>query len=81
LNKEYARQQADEQKRILAELTAKQREQLTTVIGRGFDLSKLGKVSFKAPELIAGGEWINSKPLTLEQLRGRVVAIHIWTFG
>jgi len=81
LEKEYARLQADEQKRILAEMTSKQREQLTTVIGRGFDLSKLGKMSFKAPELVSAGEWINSKPLSLEQLRGQVVAIHIWTFG
>jgi len=33
-----------------------------------------------APEL-AGGEWINSEPLTLSKLRGRVVLIEFWTFG
>lgn len=33
-----------------------------------------------APEL-AGGEWINSEPLTLAKLRGRVVLIEFWTFG
>lgn len=33
-----------------------------------------------APEL-AGGEWINSEPLTLTKLRGRVVLIEFWTFG
>ena len=33
-----------------------------------------------APEL-AGGEWINSDPLTLSKLRGRVVLIEFWTFG
>ena len=33
-----------------------------------------------APEL-AGGEWINSEPLTLSRLRGRVVLIEFWTFG
>jgi len=81
LDKEYAKQQADQQKKILAEMTTRQREQLTTLIGRNFDLSQLGKVSFKAPELVAGGEWINSKPLSMAQLRGRVVAVHIWTFG
>ena len=33
-----------------------------------------------APEL-ADGEWINSEPLTLSKLRGRVVLIEFWTFG
>ena len=33
-----------------------------------------------APEL-AAGEWINSEPLTLTKLRGRVVLIEFWTFG
>jgi peptide-methionine (R)-S-oxide reductase len=29
----------------------------------------------------APGEWINSEPLTLQNLRGRVVLIEFWTFG
>jgi hypothetical protein len=33
-----------------------------------------------APE-IAGGPWINSAPLTLASLRGRVVAVEFWTYG
>ena len=33
-----------------------------------------------APE-IAGGPWINSKPLTLNELKGRVVLIEFWTYG
>lgn len=33
-----------------------------------------------APEF-APGTWINSDPLTLESLRGRVVLIDFWTFG
>jgi peptide-methionine (R)-S-oxide reductase len=33
-----------------------------------------------APEL-AAGSWINSEPLTLKALRGRVVLIEFWTFG
>jgi len=33
-----------------------------------------------APEL-APGTWINSEPLTLKSLRGRVVLIEFWTFG
>jgi thiol-disulfide isomerase/thioredoxin len=36
--------------------------------------------SATAPEL-ATGEWINSQPLKLNELRGRVVLIEFWTFG
>ena len=47
----------------------------------------LSKVEYKssesaaaAPEL-AAGDWINSEPLKLGELRGRVVLIEFWTFG
>jgi thiol-disulfide isomerase/thioredoxin len=33
-----------------------------------------------APEF-AFGDWINSEPLTLKGLRGRVVLVEFWTFG
>jgi hypothetical protein len=33
-----------------------------------------------APE-IAAGRWINSAPLTIAGLRGRVIAVEFWTFG
>jgi hypothetical protein len=33
-----------------------------------------------APE-INGGPWINSDPLTLAGLRGRVVLVEFWTYG
>jgi len=36
--------------------------------------------SANAPEL-ATGDWINSEPLKLNNLRGRVVLIEFWTFG
>ncbi len=36
--------------------------------------------SSAAPEL-AMGDWINSEPLKLKDLRGRVVLIEFWTFG
>jgi hypothetical protein len=33
-----------------------------------------------APD-IAGDNWINSKPLTITSLKGRVVLVEFWTYG
>jgi cytochrome c biogenesis protein CcdA/thiol-disulfide isomerase/thioredoxin len=35
----------------------------------------------RAPEPVGITEWINSAPLTLQQLRGQVVLVHFWTFA
>ncbi|MBP6920927.1 redoxin domain-containing protein [Candidatus Gracilibacteria bacterium] len=34
-----------------------------------------------APELVGIAEWINSNPLTLESLRGKVVLVDFWTYS
>ncbi|MCR4326666.1 MAG: cytochrome c biogenesis protein DipZ [Candidatus Roizmanbacteria bacterium] len=34
-----------------------------------------------APEIIPGGKWFNSKPLTLAQLKGKVVLVDFWTYS
>ncbi|MEK7581286.1 MAG: cytochrome c biogenesis protein DipZ [Patescibacteria group bacterium] len=44
-----------------------------------FDLTEPKGV--KAPEIIPGGAWFNSEPLTLEQLKGKVVVIDFWTYS
>jgi len=33
-----------------------------------------------APE-IAKGAWVNSEPLTIQALRGKVVLVDFWTYG
>ena len=38
------------------------------------------RVGQAAPE-ITGGPWINSEPLSLAGLRGRVVLVEFWTYG
>lgn len=39
------------------------------------------RVAQPAPAIVKGGTWINSEPLTIEGLRGRVVLVDFWTFG
>jgi len=55
---------------------------LTKLIRSSFGSSTEYKSSESAtaPDL-ADGEWINSEPLKLKGLRGRVVLIEFWTFG
>ena len=38
------------------------------------------RVGQAAPE-ITGQRWINSGPLAMQGLRGRVVAVEFWTYG
>jgi hypothetical protein len=42
--------------------------------------AQLASIGAPAPE-IAGEHWINSAPLTLAGLRGRVVLVEFWTYG
>ena len=37
-------------------------------------------VNTPAPDFIPGGAWFNSEPLNIEDLRGEVVLVEMWTF-
>ena len=37
-------------------------------------------LQIRAPEIVGGVKWINSKPLTLVELRGKVVLIDFWEY-
>ena len=37
--------------------------------------------SFPAPELKGIRAWINSEPLTIKELRGKVVLVDFWTYS
>jgi thiol-disulfide isomerase/thioredoxin len=67
--------------KIVDALTADQHQQWTVLLGDLFDFSKTAPVFFHAPELTNVTEWINTEPLTMQDLRGRVVVVHFWTFG
>lgn len=67
--------------RFTAILTSKQQSEFSSLLGKGFDLSRVIQVGCVAPELRDVTAWINSEPITLKQLRGNVVVVHFWAFG
>jgi hypothetical protein len=50
------------------------------VVGPAEAADRLVAIGQPAPE-ITGGPWINSPPLSLAGLRGRVVLVEFWTYG
>ncbi len=65
------------------------RDQLDKQFGGEVNKEDMGKPVYdvintkgiKAPEIITGGVWFNSEPLTLKQLKGKVVIIDFWTYS
>ena len=70
-----------EQRDILALLDQQQQQKLKTLVGPAFDLSQLSQVSFRAPQLSGGEQWLNSAPMEMADFEGKVVALHFWAFG
>ena len=81
LDKEYTELKRNELAKVTALLTPTQASLWQKAIGREFDLTTLGRSAFKAPELIDSGEWLNSAPLTMKALAGKVVVVHFYAFG
>jgi methionine-R-sulfoxide reductase len=72
---------AAERKKVVALLTDDQQRRWQQLAGSHYDFSQLPRRYVRAPEIRAVDEWINSAPLTLADLRGKVVALHFFTFG
>lgn len=57
------------------------RESLNTLFIAGGNMKSNLKKLGKAPELSGGQSWLNSDPLTLAGLEGKVVLIDFWTYS
>ncbi len=71
---------AAEQQAITMALTAQQHDALWKSLGKPFDTAKLTRIYPLAPEIVSADTWINSRPLTLASLRGKVVVVHFYAF-
>lgn len=70
-----------ERESLAALLTTAQRSKIGSLTGTPFDFSKVTRIYPLAPELVREGvTWIQGDPLRLEDLRGKVVAVHFYAF-
>ena len=53
---------------------------LLIVIALASSLALAQSVDTPAPDFIPSSEWFNSEPLSIEDLRGEVVLVEMWTF-
>lgn len=81
INREQQDLLARQGAKLVKLLKPSQQSTFKQMLGRRLDGAKLGRPHFRAPEFVDTGEWINSSPLTLEELRGKVVVVHFYAFG
>jgi len=81
LKQELAGVQAERLKKIIAELDDRQESIYSKLLGEAFDFSQVKPSPGIAPEFTSIDAWINSEPVTIESLRGKVVVVHFFAFG
>lgn len=80
--KQYTKLGEAERDAINAVLNTDQKQKLSLLLARDFDVSKLGRTFYKTPDFVGdSAAWLNSTPLNSASLRGRVVVAHFFAFG
>ena len=69
-----------ERQSLTQRLNEDQQKKLVELLGKRFDTETLARVYPMAPELVSVKQWLNSDPLTLQALRGKVVLLHFYAF-
>ena len=79
--KQIAKLQAAERKKFVDSLSNEQQRILSTLTGKPFDFSKVKRTYPAAPEFTSlGASWLQGTDLTLDELKGKVVAVHFYAF-
>lgn len=79
--KQINRAKADEKQAFIDELSNEQKRKLSSLTGPSFDFSKIKRVYPAAPELSDdGATWLQGSDLKLDDLKGKVVALHFYAF-
>ncbi len=79
--RDHATETAQAEQQALAKaLTPKQHAALWKLLGKPFETATLERIYPLAPEIVPVDTWINSEPLTLADLRGKVVVVHFYAF-
>lgn len=76
-----AKLQKQRQQEVLAILNEPQTTQYAALLGEPFDFSQVRSSPADAPEFEGIDAWLNSEPITMESLRGKVVVVHFFAFG
>lgn len=80
-NNELDGLKSKERQSVAGMLTQAQKSKLGSLTGSPFDFGTVRRMYPLAPELtIEGVTWIQGGPLRLEELRGKVVAVHFYAF-
>lgn len=70
-----------QRKKAMAVLTDAQKRQFQKLAGEPYDFAQVPRRYVRAIEIRGVSEWLNSAPRTLAELRGKVVALHFFTYG
>jgi thiol-disulfide isomerase/thioredoxin len=71
---------AETSRKIVAVLSSFQQSAFAMLMGRAIDFSHVRSLACKAPEFEAE-TWINSPPIRLSELEGKVTVVHFYAFG
>lgn len=80
LRNEVRKAQKAEEMAFAKVINPNQMRKLQGMLGPSFNTGQLSRVYPMAPELSPVENWINGKPVTLKQLRGKVVLLHFYAF-
>jgi len=81
LNEKWAETKHQQRKDAIAILSDEQQQKFRAMLGEQVELAKLGRIKMKVPDFVEDSKWVNSEPLTLDKLKGKVVALHFYAFA